>query len=314
MQVADSLLGFQDAHNRVQFFDLQDFVVIFVSVDGNSQTDRTFGELSITGNSFLQTDKGNSIGKRILFQFLSGDNNTHADFDKTSKCSSGISVTGWRDGWHVERIGCGDIFERHAYRCLAAKFLVQVLNIFLREHFRCYHGQYGTITVQKSTHINGIALCLFWQTSGTTLVGSNISCVLVRLDRSLTLLCFGIDRQSCFSHFGQPIARFVFIFWVLCQGNSDSISQSIGKESSNTDGRFHSAIFTLTCFSNSQVQRIVPSHAVLFRSQQTIRLYHDQWITGLHRKNEVVVILASTDIGEFQGRFYHTTRCVSVER
>mmetsp|Transcript_18538 Transcript_18538/g.53609 ORF Transcript_18538/g.53609 Transcript_18538/m.53609 type:complete len:292 (+) Transcript_18538:668-1543(+) len=270
MQVTDSFLGLEHAEDRVQVLDLLDGFFVFISVQLNDQSDGSFRKLSILGKSILQRHQGDGIWQRILFELFSRNDDSHADLDQTTNGSPGFSVTRWGDCLHEDRIDSGNILERHTNGRLASQLLVQILNILLGEHFGVNRSNHTSITVQESTNINGISLLLLRKFSLSSRVTFNVSSVRVRLHSFLSFLGFGVSGQSGLSNFSKSVAWSIFVFRILSQRDSNGITQSIGQQSSNTDGRLHTSIFSLTSFGNTQVKRVVPSQTVHFSSQQTV--------------------------------------------
>ena len=45
--------------------------------------------------------------------------------------------------------------------------------------------------------------------------------------------------------------------------------------------------------------------------EQAIGFDHDFWIRGFHREDDIVVVVASADVDEFEGGFHHAERGVS---
>mmetsp|Transcript_1500 Transcript_1500/g.2118 ORF Transcript_1500/g.2118 Transcript_1500/m.2118 type:complete len:318 (-) Transcript_1500:318-1271(-) len=168
--------------------------------------------------------------------------------------------------------------------------------------------------MKESTNVNGIFFLLHRKLSNTSGVSSDVAGVRVGLDSLLSFHGIRVNGQSRFRNLRQSVARFVFELGVLSQRHTNSITKTIGQQSTNSNSGFHATIFSFTGFGNSQVKRIVPAQTVLFGSQQPIRLDHNKRVASLHRKDEVVEILASANIREFDCRFYHTTGSVSVKR
>ena len=120
-------------------------------------------------------------------------------------------------------------------------------------------------------------------------------------------------RQTRGGDFGQSIAGFVFQLGIFRQRNPDRITQPVRQQCTNPNGGFHPTIFPFTGFGHPQMQWIIPSQSILLGRQETIGLYHDEWITRLHGKDKVVIIETATDIGKFQGRFDHTAGSIPIK-
>mmetsp|Transcript_26501 Transcript_26501/g.37214 ORF Transcript_26501/g.37214 Transcript_26501/m.37214 type:complete len:224 (-) Transcript_26501:549-1220(-) len=146
-------------------------------------------------------------------------------------------------------------------------------------------------------------------------VGGNITSVLVVKNSSLSCSSIRVYRgQTTLGDLSQTVAGFIFEFWVFSERNTNSVTQTISKKSSNTNGRLHATIFTFTGFSHTQVKGVIPSKAVHFSSQKTITLDHNKRVTGLHGKDKVVEILGPTNVCKFNGGLNHTTRSITIIR
>lgn len=75
------------------------------------------------------------------------------------------------------------------------------------------------------------------------------------------------------------------------------------KQCPDSNCRFHPSIFTFSCLSNSQMQRIIPSMNIHLSHEQTVRLDHDHRVARFHRENKVVVVYFPTYPCKLKRRF-----------
>ena len=192
--------------------------------------------------------------------------------------------------------------------------LIQVHGILLGEHLGLYDTKDGSIPIGKAAHVHGIAFFLLGQISLTPLEGSDITCINVGSDRGLTGRRSGIGQsQAGGRDFRQAIAGFVFEFRIFRQGNTNGIAQTIGEERTNTNCRFHASVFSFSRLGDTQMERIIPAETILLGRQKTIRLHHNEWVTGFHGEYKVMEIQRTANIGKFNGGFHHTAGGISIK-
>ena len=67
----------------------------------------------------------------------------------------------------------------------------------------------------------------------------------------------------------------------------------------------------LTSLGDAEMQGVVPAELVHLCGEHPIRLHHDQRVGGLHREEEVVVVVLPADLSELNRRLYHAARRVA---
>ena len=84
---------------------------------------------------------GDSVGNGICHKLGGRRQHTHTNFLQTLEREAFLGCRGSRNGAKENGIGCGKIFERHTYRCLAAKVVVEFVGVAqLRERYRRDHA------------------------------------------------------------------------------------------------------------------------------------------------------------------------------
>ena len=82
----------------------------------------------------------------------------------------------------------------------------------------------------------------------------------------------------------------------------------------DADGALDASIFTIAGFRHAEMDRIIPIAPELIQMshEQSVGLDHDLGIAGLHREEEVVIIVRAGDAGKLERTLHHAMRRVAM--
>ena len=101
---------------------------------------------------------------------------------------------------------------------------------------------------------------------------------------------------------------------ILRQRNPDRIPDPVRQQRPDPDRRLDPPILPIARFGHPEMNRIIPIRPLHLqaRHQQAIRLDHHLRIRGLHRKNDLVVVMLPPDPRKLQRALHHPQRRVAV--
>ena len=101
---------------------------------------------------------------------------------------------------------------------------------------------------------------------------------------------------------------------VLGEGYAHRVANAVGKQRSDADGGFDTAVLAVAGFRDTEVDGIIPVRALGIEAgdEQAVGLDHDLRVRGFHREHEIMVAVVAGDAGELQGALAHAEWGIAV--
>ena len=95
---------------------------------------------------------------------------------------------------------------------------------------------------------------------------------------------------------------------VLREGDTDRVANPVGEERTDPYSTLDATIFTIPCFGDTEMNRIIPIRPLLIESRhkQAVGGDHDLGVGGLHGKDHLVEIEITRDPGKLQSALDHS--------
>mmetsp|Transcript_5118 Transcript_5118/g.12110 ORF Transcript_5118/g.12110 Transcript_5118/m.12110 type:complete len:503 (-) Transcript_5118:612-2120(-) len=298
----------------VEVLDLLQLVLRLGSVDGHGEADGAGGQGAILCDGVRELHEGDGVRKGILLQLLGGNDDAHVDLGQAAEGGAGGGIVRGRDRAEEDGIRRRHVLEGHADGGLAPELLVQVLYVLLLEHIGGDGRDDAAVLVEDAADVHGVGLLLGGECALPAGEGGDVAGVGVGRDGGLALGALGVEvAQPVGGNLGQAVAGLVLELGILREGNADRVTEAVGQERADADGRLHPPVLALSGLGNAEVEGVVPPEAVLLGGQEAVGLDHDEGIGRLHGEDEVVVVLGAADVGELEGRLDHAPGGVAVE-
>ena len=103
-----------------------------------------------------------------------------------------------------------------------------------------------------------------------------------------------------------------FCFRVFAEGYADGIAYSVGQQGADTDSTFNAAVFTVTGFGHSQVERVVHVFCLHGTDEQTYGADHDNRVGCFDGDYHVREILVPADAQKFHAGGNHSFGGITI--
>ena len=84
----------------------------------------------------------------------------------------------------------------------------------------------------------------------------------------------------------------------LGERDANRVAQPVGEQRADSDRTLHSTILALARLGHAEMQRVVPSEAILLGGEEAVGLDHHERVGGLHREDEVVEVEGAANVGK----------------